>query len=354
MLKRLSSRERLEALASTWEPILRQAWDEALDRIRSNIVLRRIVERLERGDVAGAINELGIEDGAFAKFEQAIVQAYHAGGIDTVDNMPALRDPSGSRIVFSWGVRNLPAEQEMRRHAAEFVTLATTEAKEGIREILTENLSRGQSPYDASRSIVGRVNRVTGKREGGLIGLSRPQMQTVARIERAMREGDTAYMREYLGLKLRDKRLDRSILKAIGEGRGLSVADAERVARLYANKALKYRGDVIARHETMLALDKSRDDAFRQQIAEGKLNAEEVTASWRHQTQEHPRMQHIAMNGQKVPFGQPFVAPDGTTLRFPRDPNAPVRHTLGCKCWVEYDIRFGATELRRFREQNGG
>jgi hypothetical protein len=118
MLKRLSARERLEQLASTWEPILRQAWDDALDRIRSNIVLKRIVERLERGDVAGAINELGIEDGAFAKFEQAIVQVYHAGGIATVDNLPTLRDPSGNRIVFSWGVRNLPGEQAMRQHAA--------------------------------------------------------------------------------------------------------------------------------------------------------------------------------------------------------------------------------------------
>jgi hypothetical protein len=353
MLVRLSPRQRLEALAATWEPTLRAAWDDALDRIRSNIVFKRIVERLDKGDVAGAINELGIQDGAFAKFEQAIVQAYHAGGIDTVDNMPALRDPSGNRIVFSWGVRNLPAEQEMRRSAADFVTSITAETKDGIREILTENLSRGQSPYDAGRLLAGRVNRFSGKREGGLIGLSRPQMQTVASIERGMLDGDADAMRRYLGLKLRDKRLDRSVTNALKEGRGLSQIDAERVARLYANKALKYRGDVIARHETMAALDKSRDDAFRQQIADGKVIAEEVTKGWRHQTQEHPRLQHVAMNRQVVQFGQPFVAPDGTALRYPRDPAAPAAHTLGCRCYIEYNIAFGATALRRFREGLG-
>jgi len=41
----------------------------------------------------------------------------------------------------------------------------------------------------------------------------------------------------------------------------------------YSDKALDYRGKVIARHETMVALDKSRDDAFRQQIYEGELRS---------------------------------------------------------------------------------
>jgi hypothetical protein len=354
MLKRLSSRERLEQLASTWEPILRRAWDEALDRIRSNIVLKRIVERLERGDVAGAINELGIEDGAFAKFEQAIVQAYHAGGIDTVDTMPTLRDPSGNRIVFSWGVRNLPAEQAMRQHAASLVQGATSEMIEGMREVLTENLARGQNPYEAGRLIAGRVNRVTGTREGGLIGLSRPQMQTVARIERAMREGDTAYMREYLSLKLRDKRLDRSILKAINEGKGLSAADAERVARLYANRALKYRGDQIAIHETHMALARAKRDAYQQQIDAGKLEAQDMTKTWRRTVSREPRMDHLMMAGKTVGFNEMFTLPDGIQCAGPHDPSLPVRHTAGCKCDLEITVDFTARALRRYRARTGG
>lgn len=354
MLKRLSQRELLEQIAADWQPQIRLAWIEAVNSITSRIVLKRIVERLERRDIAGAINELGIEDGVFAKFEQSLVQAYHAGGIATVDRMPAVRDPSGNRVHFSWGVRNLPAEQEMRRYAANLVTGITTEAKEGIREILTANLARGQNPYDAGRMIAGRVNRVTGTREGGLIGLSRPQMQTVARIELAMREGDMAYMREYLSFANRDKRLDRTVMKVIREGRGLAPEDAEAVSRLYSNKALKYRAETLAIAETNTALAKAKHDAFQQQIDDGKLEAGDVTKTWGRTISREPRQMHLAMVGVTVPFDQPFTLPDGVQCTGPHDPNLPASHRVGCKCVMDIRVDFTAQALRRYRERTGG
>lgn len=354
MLRRLSQREILENLALEWEKPVREAWLDAINRIRSNIVLKRIVERLERGDVAGVVRDLGIEEGVFARFENALVQAYNSGGLATVDTMPALRDPAGNRIVFSWGVRNLPAEQAMRDHAARLVTGIVTEARDGIRDVLTENLARGQSPYDAGRMIAGRLNRANGVREGGLVGLSRPQMETVARIERAMREGDIDYMRQYLGFANRDKRLDRTVLKAIREGRGLAPEEVERVTRLYASKALKFRGDVISRHETMMALDRSRYDAFRQQIDDGKLLVTDIVKTWKHIPRETARLQHTIMSGRSVPFDQPFIMPDGTQLQYPRDPNAPASHTLNCFCRVDYRVDHTGVLLRRYQERMGG
>lgn len=355
MLKRLSPRELLEQVAADWEPIVRAAWIEALERIRSNIVLRRIVERLERRDINGAIADLGLEDGVFAKFEQSLVQTYHSGGIATVDSMPLLRDPNGNRIVFSWGVRNLPAEEAMRRHAANLVTAVVEETREGIREVLTENLARGQSPYDAGRLIAGRVNRATGTREGGLVGLSRPQMETVARIERAMREGDASYMREYLTFKNRDKRLDRMVIKAIGQDKVLAPEDAERVARLYGSKALKYRADQIAIHETQMALARSKRDAFQQQIDDGKLEADLVTKRWRRTVNQEPRMEHMMMASlPAIPFSDKFTLPDGIQCDGPHDPTLPARHTLGCKCGLDITIDFTGQALRRYRERTGG
>ncbi len=355
MLKRLSARELLEQVAADWEPAIRAAWIEAIDRIRSNIVLKRIVEKLERGDVAGVVRDIGIDDGAFAKFEQAMIQAYHSGGIATVDSMPALRDPSGNRVVFTWGVRNLPAEQTMRDHAARLVTGIVTEARDGIASILTDNLARGQSPYEAGRLLAGRVNRVTGRREGGLIGLSRPQMETVARIERAMREGDKAYMRDYLTFANRDKRLDRTVIKAIREGRGLGPAEVERVTRFYANKALKYRGDTISILETHSALARSKRDAFQQQIDDSKLDAQDVTKKWRRTVSREPRIEHLAMASQPaIPFNAKFVLPDGIQCDGPHDPSLPARHVVGCKCSVDYQIDFTGQALRRYRERTGG
>lgn len=354
MLKRLSSREILEQVAVDWEPAVRRSWMESLDEIRSNIVLKRVVERLERGDVHGAVQQMGIEDAKFARVEIALRQAYDAGGISTVSNMPNLRDPSGNRVVFSWGVRNLSGESELRRHAADLVTGITDDARHGLREVLTESLARGQSPYKAGLDAVGRISRVTGRREGGLIGLTSQQMRTAAWIRQALRDGNAEGMRQYLGLKLRDRRFDRAVLKALRDGVGLPDGMTDRIVGQYSNRALDYRGKVIARHETMAALDKSRYDALRQQIEAGKLDARDVTKRWRHSAQEHPRLQHVAMNGQAVPFDQPFVAPDGTRLRYPRDHDAPASHTINCKCRPEYTIDFTRQALRRYRERVGG
>lgn len=56
-----SNRSRFEQLLDKYEPVLKTALLDAIADIRSHVVLRRLVERLERGGVAGAINVLGIE-----------------------------------------------------------------------------------------------------------------------------------------------------------------------------------------------------------------------------------------------------------------------------------------------------
>jgi hypothetical protein len=52
------------------------------------------------------------------------------------------------------------------------------------------------------------------------------------------------------------------------------------------------------------------------------------------------------MQGQKVGFDQSFTAPDGTQIPYPHAPGVPARHTLGCKCLVEYKVDFVAQLVR--------
>jgi hypothetical protein len=113
-----------------------------------------------------------------------------------------------------------------------------------------------------------------------------------------------------------------------------------------AVELLKLRADTIALHETFSAMGASRDIAFRQQIEAGRVQAQHITKTWRHTPQEHPRAQHVVMHGQVVPFDQPFIAPDGTTVRYPHAPGTPTRHTIGCKCFAEYKIDFVAQLVR--------
>lgn len=59
--------------------MLRAAFMEAVDDIRSNIVLRRVVERLERGDINGAIAAMHLDQAAFRLLATSRLIAASAG-----------------------------------------------------------------------------------------------------------------------------------------------------------------------------------------------------------------------------------------------------------------------------------
>lgn len=342
MLKRLSPRERFEQLVATWEPLLRVAFMEAIDDIRSNIVLRRIVERLERQDIAGAIRALNLDEAAFRPLEEEIRHAFNGGGVAAVEQMPALRDPDGHQVVVRWDARNLPAEQWLSEHGATLVTNIVEDQKVAIRTALEDGLSRGDNPTKTALQVVGRVNRVTGKRDGGVIGLTTVQSNYVAQVRQDLLSGQPDRLRNYLTRTRRDKRFDRTVVKALNEGKPLPAETVDRITSRYADGLLKLRADTIALHETFEALNTSKEIAFRQQIDKGRVRARNISKTWRRSASEHPRVQHTMMVGQKVRFDQPFMAPDGTAIPYPHAPGVPARHTLGCKCYVEYKIDFVA------------
>jgi len=346
MLRRLTQHERLQLLLAEYEPVVRQAFLDAVADIRSTVTLRVFIERLERRDIQGAIEALNLDREAYAKLENAVANAFEGGGNAMAEDL-RLRDPEGYRVVFRFAVRNPEAEAWLREHSATMVTRIIEDQRESIRTALTEGLSRGDNPRTTALDVVGRVNRVTGRREGGLIGLSAPHMQTVENARQAMLSGDVDGMRHYLTLKTRDRRFDASIRKAIAEGRAIPAADVARVTGRLSDKYLKLRGDTIALHETFQALSGSRNLAFVQAIRSGKVDARDVTKTWRHTPQEHPRMQHVQMQGQTVRFDQPFIAPDGTPIMHPHAEGVPANHTLGCKCRCDYRIDHTAALIRR-------
>lgn len=351
MLKRLSSREILINLAAEWEAALAREWLDAIRSITSAVVLKDLVAELERGNLDAAMRLLNIDADRFARFEGAILSAYNAGGIATAGSMPSLRDPQGNRVHFTWGVRNLPAEQAMRRHAASLVDDLVGEQLTIARSVLVDGLSRGQNPRQTALGLVGRVNRRTGAREGGVLGLTPSSVQTLDKIYGGLRAGDAQAMRGYLGYALRDKRFDGHVRRALEQGGSVPADAVDLIVTSYSNRALKYRGDTLAITETHIALAQAQNDAFAQQIASGKLDPRDLTKTWRRTVSREPRHEHLAMVGTEMPFDQPFTLPDGVQCAGPHDPALPAKHLIGCKCLLEYRINFAAQAFRRDREE---
>lgn len=344
-----TTRDIIEDLLATYDERLRTAFLAAVDDIRSAIVLRVVVERLERGDVAGAIEAMHLDVDAFARLELAIIEAYNAGGAATVQNLPRVTDPEGNRVVFRFGVRNPEAEAWLRDHSSTLVTRIIDDQREAIRTALTEGLAQGQNPRQTALDVVGRVSRASNRREGGVIGLTSAQGQYVARARQELLSGEPDQLQRYLERGRRDKRFDRTILASIRDGKPIPRETVDRIVGRYADRLLELRGEMLARTETMTALGKSRDDAIRQQITAGKIMVEDVTKVWRSAGDSRVRHTHRVLNGKTAPMDGFFASPSGAMLRYPGDPRAPVSEISGCRCWMEYKIDYFASVVRRQR-----
>lgn len=344
-----SNRSIFEQLLDKYDVALAEAFFEGIDAIKSQITLRVVVERLEKGDIAGAIAAMHLEPEAFSALELALAEAYNSGGISFVDSLPRLKDTDGNRVIFRFGVRNPEAEAFLRDHSAQLVTRIVEDQRVGIRQALTEGLEAGRNPRSTALDVIGRVNRVTGRREGGIIGLTAPQERFVSSARAELLSGDKALLRNYLTRQRRDKRFDRTVMAAIREGKPIPAEMPTRMVGRYSDRLLELRGEMLARTETMTALGTARENAMRQQIDNGKVAVSDVQKIWRSASDGRVRHTHRALNGKAVAFDSVFLSPSGAILRYPGDPNAPVSEISGCRCHMEYKVDYFASVVRQYR-----
>ncbi|WP_415810927.1 phage minor head protein [Litorimonas haliclonae] len=142
--------------------------------------------------------------------------------------------------------------------------------------------------------------------------------------------------------KKRDKRFDRTVLKAIRSGKGLKQTEIDKIAGRYSDRLLKLRADTIARTETLQALQASKYETYRQAIASGEVEAQAVTKRWRDSRDGRVRFSHSALHDEEIGFGEAFITPLGSMLRFPGDTSlgAKTADIVQCRCISEYDIDF--------------
>lgn len=228
----------------------------------------------------------------------------------------------------------------MSRHSSNLVQGIITDQREALRVALVEGLAAGRNPRSTALDIVGRINRATGRREGGIIGLTQGQSGYVRNAFAELT--DPARLRAYLGRERRDRRFDPMVYRALDKGEALSAADATRVTARYSDRLLAYRGEVIARTETLTSLAAGRDEGMRQLVETGAVRAEQVTKMWRATGDQRTRDTHADMDGQEVTLDGLFVSPSGARMAYPGDTEngAPPEETIQCRCYSEVRVDF--------------
>jgi hypothetical protein len=328
----------IERILKRIEPRFRRAFEQAFADITSGIVLRDVVDAIQARNTQAALEALRLEPAFLQPLDRAIADAFFDGGSEALARIPV--DPNtGRRFILGFDARHTRAEAWVREHAGGLITEIISDQRRMAQNVIEGAIAQGVNPRTAALDIVGRVDRATGQRQGGFIGLTSQQASFVQNA----REQLENLSPDYFTRKLRDKRFDSVVRKAIAAGEPLSARDIEQISNRYKDRLLKFRGDNIARTESITALRAGRHEGFEQLVDSGNVRPDQITRVWDATGDARTREDHLEMDGQEVVgFDAPFIAPDGSRMMFPGDTSlgAPGEQTIQCRCFERIRVRY--------------
>ncbi len=334
--------EAFKALLARLEPDVAKAFLDAVAAASGAIDIKALTAAIASGRIEEAIRIVQQARALFFPLDDAIRAAYIAGGQFVMENLPTLRNPlNGTRILISFDGRHTRAEQWSRRQG-ELVIDAIIEGQgEAARTMITAGIQSNRSPSAIARDLAGRKNLLTGKREGGIIGLNASQTDTLIASRQDLATGTPASLRRYLSRGSRDKSFDGTI-KAVIDGRTTLEKDLlERIVESQKSKMLIARAKTIAQDQAYTALSAGQHEGWGQAIESGATKAGDVTKRWQHNHNVPARPDHQQMNGTVVTFNEPFQMPDGSRMQHDHDPAGGVRNVTNCHCSTFYRLRKG-------------
>ena len=328
----------LSLIASQEEARMLRAFLDSVADIKNQVKITQLTALIESGDIDGAIRLLGLDPSAFEGMDDTLRQSFRAGGFTGAAQFGDIPTIVGD-IPMRFNMRNPAAEEWLLLNSTELVVGMSDSQTELVRAALTEDLAQGVNPKQSALNLVGRVDS-TGKRVGGIIGLTDQQAGWVSTARKELQELDSHYFTR----TLRDKRLDSVIRKAIESGEALTPQQIDRAITRLQGRTLKFRGDVIARTESINALRAGHEESVNQAIALGEVAAEDVSGVWDSSGNDgRTRDSHLFMEGQTRAHGVPFdfLLNVGQAM-FPGDSSlgAPAKELIQCGCKKNTTIDF--------------
>ena len=348
----------LHALMDKLEPDVRDAFIRVILAVRGRTNIGALTEALRNTELQEAMIALGFRDGSFGFVQEAVRQSYIEAGTFTM----ATDVPVRFGLEFNW---QTPVAQEwLLAHSSKFITETTAEQIEVIREALEAGLRANRNPRRIALDIAGRIDKRTGRRTGGLVGLNRPQARAARGMRQALTGADVgviSYRPDGKPVKgfwigtdgrlksrysLRDRRFDPLIKRAIENGERLTDAKVDQLLGRYEDTLLRERGTTIARTEVLESLNMAREHSLVQALDETGTPEEAATRIWDATGDSRTRETHARADGQERGPTEAFEV-GGFPMMFPGDSTsgAPAREIINCRCVVRHDIDFGMAAL---------
>jgi hypothetical protein len=252
---------RLQAAADRAQPEVARLVYAALSALA---VTAEVRAALARNDLESALHALPVTQlAALATILAPILERLAQQGAEiTLTSTPAtiavnLGAPIPRQEIADWA----------RNHAGAMVTAVTDETRFAIRDILVDAVHAGANP------------RRTAKLLEAVVGLNKRQAAALARYRDSLMAA---------GVPLR--RLDALVAR-------------------YGARLLRMRATTIARTETITAANRGQLELWRRNVAEGTILWDRWMVEWLAVDDDRECPDCMALDGQRVRIGQPFLSP---------------------------------------------
>lgn len=344
----MARRKNLIDLLDELVPEVADAFLISIRDVRQDVQISIMIEALERGDINAALRAINIGPEYFAPLENALRGAYSTGGTFVTDGIKAMAIGQGATVVARFDGRNPRAESYLAERSTERLTGKPGIVEEQIelaREVLTKNMMDGVSPRRAALDLVGRISKATGRREGGIMGLADNQAKWLETANLELRSGNAVQLKNYKTRKLRDRRFDPHVDRAIISGKPIPKNIVKQMSARYSDRLLKLRGETVARTELLSSLNAAQEESLQQLYDDGKVRQQDVTETWDSSEDKFTRPTHKLANGKvRDPVMRVFTV-GIYSMRYPGDGSlgAPASEIINCRCRVRIFIDFLAS-----------
>jgi hypothetical protein len=334
----------LTRIATQQERLMLAAFNEALGRVREQAVLQEIANALNSGNVNAAVDLLGLDAATFEPIEHALTEAYRTGGLTGAGQIGRIPTPTGS-LVMRFNLRDPAAERWLSTNSSRLITEVVADQVAMARQVMTAGLEAGRNPRNVALDMIGRIDPRTGNRVGGFIGTTSKQAEWITNARAELERLDPNYFTR----KLRDRRFDGAIEHAIADGKPLTQQQIDRAITQMQARTQRYRGETIARTESIDALRAGQRESIRQAVEVGEIDPRDAKKSWDSSGEDgRTRETHLQAEidyKDGIPIDQMFIV-GGEAMIGPGDSSASAENRVNCRCRERTTLDFGG-QLRR-------
>ena len=295
----------------------------AVDEYLGDLGMARVLDLLERGRIRDALDD-------FTKIANATANASQAAFLSGAEATAAYIQ-STNRFSLGFDQTNARAVDLMARNKLNFVQGFDDGQRRATLAALQAGINDGFGPRKMARQF------------RGSIGLTEGQQRAVDNYRRLLgrvgaQDVPLALQREFSGRKLRDRRHDSRIQRAIRDAQPLSQTEINKMVERYRQNSIAHRALNIARTESLSNVHGGQDAALDDALANKAITRNEILQKWLTGQDGRQRDAHQELHGTSVPWGDPWINSIGP-IYFPGDRSADAGNIINCRCARTIRIR---------------